>query len=161
MFIFILQRVWLLLVMMLVGWFARLTLWHTNMYMFCVCTPQILQYFGQTLRPALRQQHPEASVTELAKLIGQKWRELTEDGKFCLFCFCFRSLFLFFPSSPNPPPPYLLLLAFLLQTHARTSQIQQPSLFFLFFLFFSNCPPHTYPPCIYTHTHPNSHFRNL
>lgn len=38
-------------------------------------------YFGQTLRPALRQQHPEASVTELAKLIGQKWRELSDDDK--------------------------------------------------------------------------------
>lgn len=42
-----------------------------------------LQYFGQTLRPALRQQHPEASVTELAKLIGQKWRELSDDGALC------------------------------------------------------------------------------
>lgn len=38
-------------------------------------------YFGQTLRPALKQQHPEAGVTDLAKMIGAKWRELSDGEK--------------------------------------------------------------------------------
>ncbi|EGD82590.1 hypothetical protein PTSG_03243 [Salpingoeca rosetta] len=37
--------------------------------------------FNKEVRPAIMQQHPNASVTEVAKLIGAQWRQLTDEQK--------------------------------------------------------------------------------
>eukprot|EP00043_Microstomoeca_roanoka_P000816 m.29258 g.29258 ORF g.29258 m.29258 type:complete len:222 (-) comp10517_c0_seq1:588-1253(-) len=37
--------------------------------------------FSKQVRPAVMQQHPNAAVTEIAKLIGAKWRMLSQDEK--------------------------------------------------------------------------------
>ena len=37
--------------------------------------------YSKEVRPSIMQQHPNASVTEVAKLIGAQWRQLTDDQK--------------------------------------------------------------------------------
>eukprot|EP00730_Choanoeca_flexa_P018873 TRINITY_DN9201_c0_g1_i2.p1 TRINITY_DN9201_c0_g1~~TRINITY_DN9201_c0_g1_i2.p1 ORF type:complete len:211 (+),score=81.21 TRINITY_DN9201_c0_g1_i2:47-679(+) len=38
-------------------------------------------FFSSAVRPELQQQNPEKSMTELAKVIGAKWSELTTEAK--------------------------------------------------------------------------------
>lgn len=46
------------------------------------------QCFSKNIRPAILEQHPGSSVTEVAKLVGQKWKELSEDGTLSLVSPC-------------------------------------------------------------------------
>ena len=40
-----------------------------------------MSVLSQTSRPVLKEQHPMAGVGELAKLCGEAWKELGEEGQ--------------------------------------------------------------------------------